>query len=166
MCEEAECGTGIGQGQVRRQGPVLKPSLPPSPVPRLPAGASQALTVPTEPQEEDAEQGEGGVVAGHVDGLTGGVKAANARAQHPGGSEGGDAAHHVDRGVACKVVDTRAGKQDVGLLLGAGHRAPGGQPAEGGPHPVGHHGVHKQHDHQLVQLLSSEGGERRQGREG
>ena len=52
-----------------------------------------SLTVPAEPQEEDAEQCEGGIVAGHVDGVARGVKAANAGAQHPGGGEGGEAAH-------------------------------------------------------------------------
>lgn len=51
------------------------------------------LTVPAEPEQEDTEQGEGGVVAGHVNRVARGIKAADAGSKHPGASKGGQAAH-------------------------------------------------------------------------
>ena len=60
--------------------------------------------------------------------------------------------YHVHSGIASKVVDAGAGKVEVRLLGGGGLRPPGGQPAAGGPHPVGDHGVDKHHNHELVQL--------------
>ena len=46
-------------------------------------------------------------MAGHVDGLAGGVKAADAGAQHPGGAQRGNAAHLKDEGARGRREGTR-----------------------------------------------------------
>ena len=66
-------------------GPAGRPGEAPPP--------AAGLTVPAEPQQEDAQQGERRVVTGHVDGVAGGVETADAGAQHPGGCQRGNAAH-------------------------------------------------------------------------
>lgn len=48
---------------------------------------------PAEPQQEDTQQAEGGIVTGHVHGVAGRVEAANAGAQHPGSSQGSNTTH-------------------------------------------------------------------------
>lgn len=71
-------------------------------------------------------------------------------------------AHHVHWPVPGKVNGTGPRQQHIAVL--GSLRAPeGGDPAKGRPHPVGHDGVHKHHNHHLVQHVGLYGG--RGGRE-
>jgi hypothetical protein len=58
---------------------------------------------PAKPQEEDAEQSQRGVVAGHVDRVAVSIEAANAGTKNPDGRQGGKTAD-LQRGVIRRVV--------------------------------------------------------------
>mmetsp|Transcript_1367 Transcript_1367/g.4469 ORF Transcript_1367/g.4469 Transcript_1367/m.4469 type:complete len:317 (-) Transcript_1367:291-1241(-) len=50
-------------------------------------GRTRVESEPSEPEEEDTEKGERGVVSGHINRLSVGIEASNTRAQHPGSSQ-------------------------------------------------------------------------------
>lgn len=66
-----------------------------------PVAPTMALVEPglkpyqAEPEEEDAEDVQGGAVPGHGNGVARGIEAAEAWAQHPSPRQAGKAAHHV-----------------------------------------------------------------------
>ena len=73
-------------------------------------GAGAVETEPAEPQDKHAGSQRGHVMAGNGAGLTVLGVLADTGAQHSGADAGGDAAHHMHRGAARKVMEAQAGK--------------------------------------------------------
>eukprot|EP00959_Pyramimonas_sp_CCMP1952_P460356 9479715-Pyramimonas_sp.AAC.3 len=126
-------------------------------------GGHGVESVPAEPQDEGAERGEDGGVAGHVDDTAVLGEASAAGAQEDGAHESSPTASHVHDAGAREVDEAVSADHGVVgvVLLATVVRvavavAEGGQPALAGPAPVHHHGVGKAGDPDAVHHVSDE----------